>query len=54
MWRQGLVGNALLPQVKTLADKHPPTERWVPADKDLSNAKLKGTDLSKCDLSGAD
>jgi uncharacterized protein YjbI with pentapeptide repeats len=44
-------------------------EGWVPADKDLSNAKLKGADLSnaklqgavlkgadlsKCDLSGAD
>jgi uncharacterized protein YjbI with pentapeptide repeats len=29
-------------------------EGWVPADKDLSNAKLKGADLSGCDLSGLD
>ncbi len=29
------------------------SEGWVPANKDLSNAKLKGADLSKCDLSGA-
>jgi uncharacterized protein YjbI with pentapeptide repeats len=29
-------------------------EGCVPANKDLSNAKLKGADLSKCDLSGAD
>jgi uncharacterized protein YjbI with pentapeptide repeats len=27
-------------------------EGWVPADKDLSKAKLKGADLSRCDLSG--
>jgi uncharacterized protein YjbI with pentapeptide repeats len=27
-------------------------EGWVPADKDLSNAKLQGADLSSCDLSG--
>ena len=27
-------------------------EGWVPADKDLSNAKLKGADLSTCDMSG--
>jgi uncharacterized protein YjbI with pentapeptide repeats len=27
-------------------------EGWMPADKDLSNAKLKGADLSSCDLSG--
>jgi uncharacterized protein YjbI with pentapeptide repeats len=25
---------------------------WMPADKDLSNAKLRGADLSGCDLSG--
>jgi uncharacterized protein YjbI with pentapeptide repeats len=29
-------------------------EGWVPANKDLKNARLKGADLSKCDLSGAD
>ena len=29
-------------------------EGWVPADKDLKNAKLKGADLSDCDLSGLD
>jgi uncharacterized protein YjbI with pentapeptide repeats len=28
-------------------------EGWVPADKDLSNAKLKGADLSKAKLQGA-
>ncbi len=27
-------------------------EGWVPADKDLSKAKLQGADLSSCDLSG--
>jgi uncharacterized protein YjbI with pentapeptide repeats len=27
---------------------------WMPANKDLSNAKLQGADLSSCDLSGVD
>ncbi len=57
-------GSGLLEGVKLAG-----AEGWVPADKDLSNAKLKGADLSKaklqgsvlkgadlskCDLSGAD
>jgi uncharacterized protein YjbI with pentapeptide repeats len=29
-------------------------EGWVPADKDLKTAKLKGADVSECDLSGLD
>jgi uncharacterized protein YjbI with pentapeptide repeats len=29
-------------------------EGWVPADKDQSNAKLQGSDVSGSDLSGFD
>ncbi len=52
--RQRLIATSEEAGLKDLADKHPPTEGWVPTDKDLSHAKLKGADLSKCDLSGVD
>jgi uncharacterized protein YjbI with pentapeptide repeats len=42
-WRSGLLEGVKLAGA----------EGWVPADKDLSNAKLKGADLSKAKLQGA-